>query len=81
MGNAPILQDARETYVGIGIDHDDRCATQMKLLDNAETDALQAAHNDVIAQVVISLRYQFNSPPKWLSSQVAMLLWVPVMGA
>ncbi len=38
-----------EADVGLGVDDDDRRAAQVELLDNAESDALQAAHDDVIA--------------------------------
>ena len=58
MGNAPVLEDARRSGIRLGVNDDDRRATQVQLLDDTESDALQAAHDDVIAEVVIYLRYQ-----------------------
>ncbi len=58
MGDTPVLENAGEADIRLRVDDDDRRATQVQLLDNTESDALQAAHDDVIAQVVIRLRYQ-----------------------
>ncbi len=63
MGNAPILENARKSDIGFRVDDDDRRATQVELLDNAESDALKAAHDDVIADFVFHMRSQFSSSP------------------
>ena len=60
VGDAPVLENPREADIGLGVNDDDRCATQVQLLDDAESDALQAAHDDVIAHLVFHLRSQFQ---------------------
>ncbi len=64
MGDAPVLEDAGEADIGLRVNDDDWRATEIQLLDDTESDALQAAHDDVIAEVVIYLCYQFTSSPR-----------------
>jgi hypothetical protein len=48
--NTPVPEDVCESSVGVIIDYDDGCPAEMKLLHDAEADALEATDNHVIAQ-------------------------------
>ena len=60
VGDAPVLEDPGEARVGVVVDHDDRCAAEVELLDRAEPDALEAAHDHVVAQ--LRPRLWFHAP-------------------
>ena len=74
MGNVPVVQSAGEAWIGVVVDHDDLGATEVELLDGAETDALKTAHDHMTVHVLEPGALHAGMLPGWRIGEVAAAL-------
>jgi hypothetical protein len=69
--DAPVRQDAGEPGVGVVVDHHHLRPAEVELLDGAQPDALETAHNDVAGHAVGHRGIHPRMLPSRLAAEVA----------